>query len=597
MEGTQQKMDYPINNNTFLDIKCFLLTVISVYSMRLFIPHSPSFIWVILFILIYSCFFKVRQQKHNTQTIIAASVLGFLFSLMSFLSYQLNLNQAIYFDIPAILCALGLTLFFSYALSGIFSFILDNAEAAAENDSGKAGSKNAILLLSISIAIILLCWLPYLISCFPGNLTSDSVGEIRQQLGTSPLSNHHPVIHQLMIKLCLVPGIISGSVRNGVIIYTLLQMIITAAIFSYSIVFLSRQNVPRPLLLGVLLFFACYTVNGFFSVTMYKDVPFAGITLLLSIFLIKELSSSCSTTPRKKASLIILILLSFLFCTIRNNGYYAFLLGFVFIILLNLKDYKRLLIVFISTVLLVNSYHFILFSVAGVKKSASGEMLSLPLQMIARVVKNENPDLTSENFEIIHEVIPDYAILSENYIPDNADPIKSEGVFLSEAFDKNPTRYLKSWFKIGMKYPRAYLDAFFLHTQGYWDLNKNYSTISAYICDNEFGITHSEKAEPLRVFLINLHTKLSNNSILSPFFSIGFMVILFLFSFTLLLLKNQLQIASPVFILAALWATAAAGPVCLYHYVYGLTVTVPIFFVLALVLPKQRKVLSQVLPS
>ena len=76
-------MDYPINNNTFLDIKCFLLTVISVYSMRLFIPHSPSFIWVILFILIYSCFFKVRQQKHNTQTIIAASVLGFLFSLMS----------------------------------------------------------------------------------------------------------------------------------------------------------------------------------------------------------------------------------------------------------------------------------------------------------------------------------------------------------------------------------------------------------------------------------------------------------------------------------------------------------------------------------
>ena len=584
-------MGHLTNGFSFINIKSILLSAISVYSLRLFIPHSPSFIWVILFILIYSCFSEILQKKHPAKTIIAASVLGFLFSLMTFLSYQLNLNNALYFDIHALSCALCLAIFFSFSLTGIFSYFLHCAELSAGIDSGKTDSKKIVLYLSVNTIIILLCWLPYLISCFPGNLTSDSIGEIRQQLGSSPLSNHHPIIHQIMIKLCLIPGILSGSVRNGVAVYTLLQMIITATAFAYSIVFLSKQNVPRPILFGVLLFFALYTVNGFFSVTMYKDVPFAVITLLLSILLIKELrsNSSCNGKSGKTARLIVLIFLSFLFCTIRNNGYYAFLIGYLFVILFNRKDFKRLLIVFIATVLLVNSYHFILFNVLGIKKSASGEMLSLPLQMVSRVVKTENPDLTDEDFEILHEVIPDYTNLAANYLPDNADPVKADGVFSSEIFDKNPTRYLKSWLHIGAQYPRTYLNAFFLHTQGYWDLNKNYSTISVYISDNEFGIVQSEKAEPLRVFLINLHDTLSNNSIVSSFYSIGFMVVLFIFSFTLLLLKNQLETASPIFILAALWATAAAGPVCLYHYVYGLTVTVPVFLVLALVLPKQRK--------
>ena len=223
-------------------------------------------------------------------------------------------------------------------------------------------------------------------------------------------------------------------------------------------------------------------------------------------------------------------------------------------------------------------------------------MLGLPLHMIARVVKEDNPDLSAEDFIIIKEVIPDYQVLADNYVPDNSDPIKGNGVFLADAFDKNPVRYLKSWLKIGLQYPRTYIDAFLLHTQGFWDVNKNSSTISAYVYDNEFGITQSERSEPLRVFLINLHTFLSNNSIISPFYSIGFMVVLFLFSFVLLLIKGQLQVASPIFILAALWLTVIAGPCCLYHYVYGLTVTIPLFLSLALILPRRNNH-SHVFPS
>ena len=578
-------------------INTIFLTAVSVYSFRLFIPHDPGFIWFIIAVLTYSCFSGVHLQKMETKTIISAAVLGFLLSLMCFFSYQLKLNNAIYFDIQAIISALGLALFFFYALAGIFFYLLNHPRLSTYKSVNNAVNRR-VLLFFISFIVILACWTPYFIACFPGNLTSDSIGEIRQQLGLSPLSNHHPVIHQIMIRLCMLPWIHSGNIQNGVILYTVLQMIFTAAIFSYCIVFMASKHVPKKALFCILLFYSCYTINGFFSVTMYKDVPFAGIVLLFSIFLVNEL---CDEYNQKgllpdKLNIVILVVLAFLFCTVRNNGYYAFIIGFIFIILFNLKHFRRLLVIFIATLLLVNSYYFILFNITGAKKSASGEMLGLPLHMIARVVKEDNPDLSAEDFIIIKEVIPDYQVLADNYVPDNSDPIKGNGVFLADAFDKNPVRYLKSWLKIGLQYPRTYIDAFLLHTQGFWDVNKNSSTISAYVYDNEFGITQSERSEPLRVFLINLHTFLSNNSIISPFYSIGFMVVLFLFSFVLLLIKGQLQVASPIFILAALWLTVIAGPCCLYHYVYGLTVTIPLFLSLALILPRRNNH-SHVFPS
>ena len=121
-------------------------------------------------------------------------------------------------------------------------------------------------------------------------------------------------------------------------------------------------------------------------------------------------------------------------------------------------------------------------------------------------------------------------------------------------------------------------------------INSKYGLIMPYIYENEFGITHSDSIEPLRVYLIETHQHLATSSLLSPLYSIGFMVMLFLFSFAMLVLKGQISAASPIFILATLWATAAAAPLCLYQYVYGLTVTIPLFLVLALSLPNRRKI-------
>ncbi len=561
-------------------------SIISLYSLRLFLPAGPAFIWVILFVLIFSVFLIIHLIPKSRRVLAASVICGILFAAMSFLSYEINANGSLDFYPEIILCFLGLCFFFSNLLAGGFSLLL---EIDLQNRSDAVSARSASRIAATAL-LLLVFWLPYLLACYPGNLDSDPLGEIRQQMGMSPLSNHHPVIHQLMIRFCLILGMKIGGIEAGVAVYSILQMIISALVFAFCIDFLIKNHVHRLAVIGVFLFYALYTVNGFYSVTMFKDIPFSCVTLLLSILLIRELRGDYSVPDRRKRirSLCLIIFLSFLFCTIRNNGYYAFLIGFLFIILFNLKHCKRLVIIFLSVFFLVNGYQFLLFDTLNIPKSSSGEMLGLPLQMLARVVKEEEPDLTDENFTVLKEVIPDYGLLAESYVPDNSDPIKGEPVFFASTFEKDPARYLKSWLRIGLHYPRTYLEAFLFHTQGYWDLNSNYSSITPKIDQpNDFNLSQNSRFESLRFSLIGLHSMLSTRSVLSPLYSIGFMVVLFLFSFALLWVKKQFCYLYPIFLLGVLWLTSMAGPTCLYQYIYGLTVTIPLFLSLALCVPRK----------
>ena len=558
------------------------LSFFSVLSFRLFIPDGPNFLWVLISILVFATVGKISQIRKERCAVIASAVLGFLYAVMFYLSYTLRNNGRFVVYYKTVFYALCLAFFLAYCLSGILTLLL-HREASGAVQREKTGW---LLWLLLTILLIVF-WLPYLLACFPGNMNSDFFGEVRQQLGMSPLSNHHPVIHQLMIRVCLLTGMKYGGVESGLALFTIVQVLFTAGAFAACICFLRNSGIPGIILVCVFLFYAFYMINGFYSVTLYKDVPFSGITVLFMIMLIRELRGDYrdQRTAARAASLTVMILLSFLFCTIRNNGYYAFIIGMVIILILNVKKCRRLLILFAATMILVTGYKFMLFNVVGAQKSASSEMLALPLQMLARVIKEDDPDTEKENFAVLSEVIPDYEAFAADYIPDTIRFLKTN--VRSEVFDQAPGRYIKSWIKIGLQYPRTYLDAFLLHTQGFWDPNMNSSSITAFIEQpNDFDIKQNEKFEKLREALINQYIALSEHSVISACFSIGFLVMSYLFAFILLLLKKQNCFFCAVFILAALWMTTVDAPSCHYHYVYALVACLPLFFGCALGLPE-----------
>ena len=109
-----------------------------------------------------------------------------------------------------------------------------------------------------SFIFIILCWLIYLIAFYPGILSPDPSYQILQYFNIDNkysyysilidknviITNHHPVIHTLMLGFLTNIGIkLFNSVNIGLFIYTIIQTIILAATLSYTIKFMKDINI------------------------------------------------------------------------------------------------------------------------------------------------------------------------------------------------------------------------------------------------------------------------------------------------------------------------------------------------------------------
>lgn len=555
------------------------------YAFTLFVPVEKNIAW--LFAFSAGAFFinyALRIEK-DSQLLAASCALGCLFAAFTFVGSQLQeygrIELLYIFDEPLTLlrmlfCFVSLILCFILILNTVFTRILRTDFSSRDNDRKKRG----LGFIAVMTVGILLCWLPYYYAFYPGNLSPDSLLEIRQQLGAESLSNHHPYIHQKLLSLCLAAG--AASLESGIGIYTAVQMLVLALSFALCVYLLYSSGLRLGLCCVVYCFFALFSVNAFYSVTVWKDVIHGAISLGLMLLLVygamerdsgKESFFCCAG----------IVALGFLFCTFRNNGWHAFLLGFPLYILSNRKNWKRLTAVFVLTVLLVAGYNHLLFDVLGIKKSASGEALSVPLQQIARTA-NQNPEeIYSDDFVVLSEVFSDVEALGDKYCSYISDPVKASDTFLSDEFDKDPVKYLKAWAKIGLRHPVTYVEAFLLQNYGYWYPNVDYWIVHNTIEANELGLEHREDRFAMRHELGMLTKDLAKELPSSILYSLGLMVWLIIISAVILLLKGQGRLASPLWIMAMLWLTTLASPVyCEYRYLYGLVVSVPLFLGLAL---------------
>lgn len=581
-------------DKTKINVLSTISAVFFTYGFTILIPAEKSLMWLLIFsasafFLKYSlpvqCDAKVRS---------VSLVLGTVFAVFTFLGWQLQeygrLELLYVLDDPTILlrmlsCFSGLIMCYTVILNTVFSKILQK-DFSACNEEKRLINSNFLLVCILTVGI-LLCWLPYYYAFYPGNLSPDSLYEIRQQLGMSALSNHHPYIHQKLLSICLMLG--AESLESGIGIYTAFQMFSLALVFALCVFFLRKLGINRSVCCIAYCFFAVFTVNSFYSVTVWKDVFHGAISLGLMILLVLEAMGPRNGKERILLGTVI-VAASFLFCTFRNNGWHAFLLGFPLYIICNRRSWKRLAALFMLTVILVSGYNHVIFDVLGIKKSASGEALSVPLQQIARTVNRNPEEIYSEDFTVLREVFPNIEELGDKYRSYISDPVKSGDTFLSEEFDKNPLRYLKSWAKVGLRHPVTYVEAFLLQNYGYWYPDVDYWIIHNTIEENELGLSHREERFALRHELSMLTKELSKDLPTSILYSLGLMVWLMIIAAALLCLKGRGRLASPLWIMAMLWLTTLASPVyCEYRYLYGFVVSVPLFLGMAFgVKPKTK---------
>ncbi len=563
-----------------------IFSVAATDAMQFFVPGMKSLFWLILLLVMAVGIHHLLRMPMDRRALHMATAVGTLLALSVYIGWQLQHygrfellyigEHKHYTAIRELFWLSGLVSLLSIGISGIFSFLMQH-----DGTSGEPFRKTRYCILLA--AIILLCWLPYYAAYYPGFLTRDSLDEIALQLSGSQGSNHHPYIHQLMILPFLKLGQAVGNLSLGVGLFILAQMCFMALCFASCICFLKEHGARQWLLGLVFCFYALFTVNAYYSVILWKDVPFAGISLLLMIRLIEAAEGDKKTGKHYGAKNIALAVLLFLFCTLRNNGWYAFLLGFPFFILINRKQWKRFLLIGISVVMMVTAWQHFLYDSMDLRKSSVGEVLSVPLQQIARVVTVDGIDPDDEATEILEEVFSDLDDLPGLYEEEISNNVKQPSVFLSEIFVKNPLRYARAWLQLGLEHPKIYVDAFLHQCYGYWVPDVDYWIVTPEAWDGtSLGIDTSERFPGARSTLYWLQETLAREEPFSFAYSLALMFWLVITGSCLLHLKRWSGGASAVFLLIGVWLTTLASPVfCEYRYLYAVVVSVPLFLGLA----------------
>lgn len=558
----------------------FILIVLSavfsfftMYNFRAYTGNSMLF--VIIFMCIYFVLKNV-QEWQNKRKFIFISIVSAIFSVVNILGLNIatkgTLDNVI--DEHIVVNLIGyftVAYIFINFMFKIFESKIENKKIVIKNHEILG---NNILSFVICFVIMILAWLPYFLTYYPGILTYDSVHQIYQVQNIEALSDHHPIMHTAFIAIFVKIGIgLFNSINVGVALASIAQMIIMALAFSFVLKYMAKKNVNIFIRILALIFYAFYPVNGLYSITMWKDVLFGICVPVFVVFCIDLIQKPDEFLSSKK-NVILYILISFFTIVVRHNGFYVFWLSVPFIFIVLRKYWKKLIIIF-GTVLVLNLlFNIIIFNVLKAKKGDIRESLSIPVQQIARTQLYHGGEFDDETIKQINNFFGTDNI-GNLYNPNVSDNVKGE--FNSEYFSENKGDFIKLWLKLLVEYPREYIASFVAGSYGYY-YPEAFNWVSTRTVDtNTVGIEQNGIIEGklLRKYdgLIDRRGK----PLVSMLFSIGF---LFWVLVTLLLYKVYekkyiyLLIYLPLMIL---WLTLIASPVyCEYRYAYPLFTTFPL---------------------
>ena len=428
--------------------------------------------------------------------------------------------------------------------------------------------------------LCMLFWMFYFLYQYPGIMTPDSINQLEQVLGLIPYSNHHPWIHTLFIKLFYTIGYtITGSMVAAMGFYTLMQMCFLAASISY---FVSSTRIfhLKPVWSFLLaLAYALLPYHAVYSVTVWKDIPFAAAVLLFLTALLRIHNRN------HRSDYIIFILSGIMMCVFRSNGWYAFLLCLPFLLFF-LRRNKYLIGSLAITLCMSILIRYPVMNASHVVSPDFVESLCIPLQQVSCVLANDR-DLTPEQNELIDQVI-DRTYVKELYNPTFADNMKElVRAGNPQYLEDHKTDFLKLWISLGLKYPGDYLEAYIQQTNGYWYPDSYYLVAEAEgISATSLGISHTPLIRgPLVVKGKEIAIKLGSMiPLYGTLWSMGVIFWIFLICIACILARrdySKLLYALPCL---TLWFTVMiATPVATeFRYVYFLILCLPFYLVTTL---------------
>lgn len=455
---------------------------------------------------------------------------------------------------------------------------------------------------------ILLCWLPVYLAYYPGICAYDTPIQL-EQIFENAWNAHHPIVHTLLLSGFIGLGKnVFGDINTGIGLFTAFQLLFLAAAFAYGIVTL-RHFLVRPLWqVLALLYCMFYPFHLYMAVSLTKDTIFTGFVLLMTVSLCKMLLEERNELRinRTDVSLLASTVGVILF---RNNGKYALLVSVVFLLITVIfgkkkrKLWERILGDILIAFLLGNLVLSAVFKLTGAVQGDRREMLSLPIQQLARtmvyhggvgLMPTDDNTMRDEDRAIINEFLLDQAYL--DYDADFTDPVKrhTNTYVVRYRFKEFVSTYLH----LLTEYPGDFINAGLAVNAGYLypnDISHSQINIEegrtgrGYIQTYWFepdltprGLYKDSKWEWLHGILENWADRNAylNFPILKYIFVPGSYLYVYLVWAGYLLIRKKYRLLLPLSFVWGYYITLLLGPTVQLRYIYPMMVILPFLILL-----------------
>ena len=546
-------------------------------------------------------------QVSNRVALLSAVVFTSLYMLVDYPHYVELLTSRLYRFVVLSVIFAGFVCLFYYLLHFLYSYACDKKRLYRtlltryqDVPYTYAGSRPRISACFSAFANVirshtalcaflccLICWLPYYLYQYPGIMTPDSINQFEQILGVIPWSNHHPWVHTLVFGFFYHVGYaLTGSMVTAVSVYTFFQMCLLAGSVAYFISTLRSHKIRPFVLLLIVASYALIPYHAVFSVTIWKDIPFAAAVLLFScaIFRLSVQNRVCANT------LIVFMISGVMICLFRSNGWYAFLLSLPFLLFGFRHKAKAVYPPLFSTLLIAVIVKYPVMDAFGVQQPDFIESVSIPMQQITAVICNDRY-LSEEELALIEEVV-DLTYIHDLYNPTFADNIKElVRAGNQEYLVAHKDEFLKLWINLGLRYPGDYLTAYVKQTYGYWYPDSFYLVAEAEgVSATDLGVSHTPLiGGPLVIKSKEIAVKLGSMvPIYGTLWSMGVACWVLLFSISVSVIRRDYHrmicyLPGVALLLSVLAATPVATE---FRYVYFLVLCLP-FYLITAILPEE----------
>ncbi len=574
-------------------------------DIEVFIKSNGPFKFCTFALLIQGLFFYFLYQKYYFQkkeTHYTTTILAILFSLFMIVGYSYNVTDSwnLIFGntklfLLSIIMFVGYFIFFNASINLLYEFIKTKSKE-------ESVTKNKIFNFIfnehpfISTFIILfVCYLPYIIAFYPGILSPDPSNQIKQFYGIPTkyndysvmldenvtITNHHPVLHTVILGGLTYFGKTIGSENFGVFIYSILQTLFLITLLSYTISYMKKLNTPIWFRIVSLLIYMFVPIYPLYGMSTLKDVIFA---ILVIFYIIKLFELIRCANNKINIKEIITVIILMLFITLfRNNGIYLVLMSFPFLLIIDKQNRFKLLITLLIPIMSYYGFEKVLLPSLKITPGSVREVLSIPFQQTARYVKYYPDDISEEDKNAIDKILT-YDTLAKRYDPEKSDPVKNK--YNKYATKDDLKNYFKAWIHGLVKHPNVYIEATLNNTYGYFypDAKRWYVYYSYDTRLSEDGIDyHYNNLDGLRNTLSNYAVAFPYIPILGSIVSIGFCTWLCMLMWAFIMREKKYKYLIYLMPVVSLILVCVASPVNTYfRYTLGYTFAIPILIAIYL---------------